>query len=146
MPELQTSEGSPSIQYVLLGAASLGLVLAAGFLLSQPSPSRVDVEGKRGDHRSEVLKKLRAEEDAKLTKTEWVSKDAGVARVPIEVAMRLAEKELAAKPKKPSAVKVEAPVAVPAGDAPSMPSAPSGASIIHFPRLSKGASEAKPQE
>lgn len=146
MPELQTSEGCPSIQYVLLGAASLGLVLAAGFVFSHPSSSRVDVEGKRGDHRAEVLKKLRSEEETKLTKTEWVNKDAGVARIPIDVAMKLAEKELAAKPKKPSSVKVEASVAVPAGDAPSMPSAPSGASIIQFPRISKGAPETKSQE
>jgi hypothetical protein len=146
MADLQIPEGNPSLQYVLLGAASLAVVLACGHLLSSPSSERVDVEKKRGDHRSEVLKKLRLEEEAKLSKLEWVNKESGLARIPIETSMRLTAKELASKPAKASAVKVEPILAAPSGDAPAMPSAPGGAFTIQFPQFSVPLAPQPPQQ
>lgn len=98
----------------------------------------------------EVLKKLRADEEEKLSSLVWIKKEDGVARVPIEVAMKLAVKELSAKGKKPSAIKAEAPLVIPTPpDNPDYlpPSAaPSGAKIVQFPKLSKGSAESGPQQ
>jgi hypothetical protein len=121
------------------------VALSAGYFFSSPSAERVDVEKKRGEHRSEVLSKLRAEEQAKLSKVEWVNKEAGVARIPIETAIRLTAKELATKSPKASAVKVEPLLAPPAGgDAPAMPSAPGGAHTVQFPQIAAPPAPAAP--
>ena len=149
MDQFRTSQGFPSVNYLLYGAASLALVLVCAFWFSQPSAERINIDERRGNHRLEVLKKLRADEEEKLSSLVWVKKEDGVARVPIEVAMKLAVKELSAKGKKPSAIKAEAPLVIPPpADPDYLPpsAAPSGAKIVQFPKLSKGSAESGPKQ
>jgi hypothetical protein len=73
----------------------------------------------------ERLLALRAEEESKLSRYQWVDRNKGVVRVPLERAKALLIAERAAPPPAPPA-----PAAAPAGApgaAPAAPAAPAGA-------------------
>lgn len=141
MSDSNSSNGMPSLNYLFFGVASvLAILVVSKFSIGSTRPE-VDVEAKRGAHRAEVRAKLRADEDSKLTATEWINKGAETARIPLEDALKLTVKELAQKAPKASAVKVEAPMPMPAGDAPAMPSAPGGAKTTQFPKLSTSSAQ-----
>jgi hypothetical protein len=73
--------------------------------------------------RLEKLEKLRAADEKTLTTADWVDKDKGIVRIPIDEAM---SQEVALLKAKPVAMGVEIPGAVaPAPAAPAAPAAPS---------------------
>jgi hypothetical protein len=141
MSDSTSSNGMPSLNYFFFGVASvIAILVVSKFSISATRPE-VDVEAKRGAHRAEVRAKLRSEEDAKLNATEWINKGAETARIPLSDALKLTAKELSQKGQKASAVKVEAPMPMPAGDAPAMPSAPGGARTTQFPKFSTSSAQ-----
>ena len=119
----------------LWAALSLGVVIIAALSLTRSVSPETDIEAKRGERRLEVRKKINAEESSKLGALAWADKAAGTVKAPIEFASALTIKELSAKKSAASAIKVEAPLVLPPGDSPAMPSAPSGATTIQFPKL-----------
>ncbi len=125
----------PSINYLFFGVVSVVGILVVSKVAIRSTRPEVNVEAKRGAHRAEVRAKLQADENAKLTSVEWISKDAGTARIPITDSLRLTVVELAQKAPKASTVKVDPPMPAPAGDAPAMPSAPGGAKTTQFPKF-----------
>lgn len=128
----ETSGFSPG--NFLWAVLSLGIVLSSAFLFTNRTPE-TNVEDLRGERRLEARKKLNADEAATLSKLEWADKNAGTVKVPVSAVASTIAKELTAKKPAPSAIKVEAPLVIPAGDTPAMPSAPSGAVNIHFTSL-----------
>ena len=121
----KTSDSSGfSPGHFLWAALSLGVVLVGAVVLTRSVVPELDVEAKRGERRLEVRKKINTDESAKLSSLEWVDKKSGTVKAPIEVASQLTLKELSGKKPVASSVKVEPMLAVPAGDAPAMPSAP----------------------
>lgn len=101
--------------------------------------STTNIDRKRADARVAARTAIDAKYAELLNSTGWTDKAKGVAHIPIADAMRLTEAELKAKKPAPSAVKVDAPIAVvaPSGpDAapgpPALPSAPQGAYITQF--------------
>ena len=135
MSDSNFSNGMPSIKQFLFGVASVAAILVLSKLAIGSTRPEVNVEAKRGAHRVEVRAKLQADEDLKLSATEWLNKEAGTARIPIADSLKLTVSELSKKAPKASSVKVDAPTPVPAGDAPAMPSAPGGARTTQFPRI-----------
>jgi hypothetical protein len=124
MSQSQATTGfSPgNVLWALLG---LGAVLVVGFASTAPVHSETDVDAKRGALRSETRKKIQAEESSKLDAVKFGERKAEFVKLFGN-----------GKPA-PSTVKVEPAPALPmpSGDAPSLPSAPSGASNITFPKL-----------
>ena len=123
------------------GAFAIGVLLSVlvsihFLVLSVDRPT--DVETKRGLHRIAIREKLGKEENAKLfllEKPEWINKESGIVRLPIEVAMELTLKRMEGKKPEASAIKVDS-TPVPASDSPNMPSSPSGAVNIRFRSVS----------
>ena len=135
MSDSHFSKGMPSISHLFFGVASVvGILVVSKVAIGSTRPE-LKVEAKRGAHRAEVRAKLQADENAKLTSVEWISKESGVARIPITDSLKLTAVELAQKAPKASAVKVDPPMPAPAGDAPAMPSAPGGAKTTQFPKF-----------
>src|SRR5215472_6264969 len=85
-----------------------------------PSPRSSDYEETRAKKRMERLKALHEETQKDLTNYAWVDKNKGVARIPIDRAMKLTVAELAQKKPSPAG-----PIATPA-----VQSAPVGASPV----------------
>ena len=135
MSDSQFSKGMPSINQLFFGVASVvGILVISKVAIGSTRPE-FNVEAKRGAHRAEVRAKLQADETAKLTSVEWISKESGTARIPIADSLKLTVAELAQKAPKASATKVDPPMPAPAGDAPAMPSAPGGARTTQFPKI-----------
>ena len=141
MSDSNSSNGMPSLNYFFFGVASVIVILVVSKLSIGSTRPEVDVEAKRGVHRTEVRAKLRSEEDAKLNVTEWINKGADTARIPLGDAVKLTSKELSQKAPKASAVKVDPQMPMPAGDAPAMPSAPGGARTTQFPKISTSSAQ-----
>ena len=122
MSQSQATTGfSPgNVLWALLG---LGAVLVVGFASTVTVHPETDVDAKRGALRSETRKKIQAEESSKLSAVKFDERKAEFVKLFGN-----------GKPA-PSAVKVEPALPMPAGDAPSLPSAPSGASNVTFPKL-----------
>lgn len=141
MSDSNSSNGMPSLNYFFFGVASVIVILVVSKLSIGSTRPEVDVEAKRGVHRTEVRAKLRSEEDAKLNVTEWINKGADTARIPLGDAVKLTAKELSQKAPKASEVKVDPQMPMPAGDAPAMPSAPGGARTTQFPKISTSSAQ-----
>jgi hypothetical protein len=117
----ETTGFSPgNLLWAILG---LGAVLVVGFAATYNVSPETDVDAKRGLARLEARKKIQTEESAKLAAVKFEERKAEFA------------KSIAASKPAASTVKVEAMLAAPAGDAPALPSAPSGAVNVAFPRL-----------
>ncbi|MEI6872266.1 MAG: hypothetical protein WCL08_08285 [Verrucomicrobiota bacterium] len=108
---------------LLWAVLAFGAVLIVGLATTSTVKPEVDVEAKRGELRIETRKKIQADETAKLDAVKFSERRGEFVKV------------LASTKPSASAVKVEAPLLVPAGDSPSLPSAPSGAVNVSFPRL-----------
>jgi hypothetical protein len=141
MSDSNSSNGIPSLNYFFFGVASVIVILVVSKLSIGSTRPEVDVEAKRGVHRTEVRAKLRSEEDAKLNVTEWINKGADTARIPLGDAVKLTAKELSQKAPKASEVKVDPQMPMPAGAAPAMPSAPGGARTTQFPKISTSSAQ-----
>jgi hypothetical protein len=98
----------------------IGVVLVFAFfgllvlVVIGASPRGTDYEKKRAKARSEKLQTLRDETTTALTTYGWVDKTKGVARIPINDAMKLTMAELAQKkpaPANPIAPEAQAPAA-----------------------------------
>jgi len=122
MSQSQATTGfSPgNLLWALLG---LGAVLVIGFAATVPVHPETDVDAKRGELRSETRKKIQAEESSKLDSVKFVERKAEFVKL------------LGSTKPAPSSIKVEPALPPPAGDAPSLPSAPSGALNVTFPKL-----------
>jgi hypothetical protein len=120
---------------LLWAAASSAAVLVTSLVVCNAFRPTADIELRKADSRTEVRKKIAAEESAKLGSIAWVKKDAGVVRAPVEVVKDVLLKELAQKKAGPSVVKVDPLPPAASGGAPSLPSAPGGASNVMFPRV-----------
>lgn len=105
---------------LILGCLA-GFILIAGFtmILRSRTTAPDEASAKVVQERLDRLEKLRAEDHDVLTTYAWVDKDAGVVRVPVDVAMKMAVKKLSTKPVGKSAVAVPAPVVAPAPVAPA---------------------------
>ncbi len=126
-----------SVRYAAIAAGGLLVTLVGISSFVRSVPPSEDLDARRGDHRAAALLKLTVDEQVKIekvTKPEWVNKEAGVARIPLDAAIDFTVVALSAKAPKASAVKVD-PVLAPIGDSPNMPSSPSGAINIRFPSL-----------
>ena len=108
---------------LLWAVLALGAVLIVGFASTSTVKPETDVDAMRGGLRAETRKKIQAEEAAKLDAVKFSERKGEFVKI------------LASAKPSPSAVKVEPPLPVPAGDSPSLPSAPSGAVNVSFPRL-----------
>ena len=103
-----------------LGVVLLFLIFGVMVLaIIGPMPRQDDYEAKRARARQEKLKAQHEEDTKALTKYNWIDKNKGVARVPIERAMELAIAELAQKQPAPAY-----PIATPAPQASASPAAP----------------------
>ena len=109
-----------NLLWALLG---LGAVLVIGFASTVPVHPETDVDAKRGALRSETRKKIQAEESSKLDAVKFSERKAEFVKL------------LGKTKPAPSSIKVEPALPLPAGDAPSLPSAPSGAMNVTFPKL-----------
>lgn len=93
-----------------LGSIVLFLVFAALVMIWRHfSPTQQTLDEKRGEERIAKRLALQKQTDAKLLTYAWVNKDKGIVQIPIDKAMALVVPVLAAKPVKPSDVKVENP-------------------------------------
>ncbi len=93
-------------------------------------PGEKDIDAKRAEARAAKLEALQKENDRKLTTYAWVDKDKQIVQIPIAEAMKLVVADLAAKPVKASAVKLENPYPYPdmlATPAPSGTTSPAAA-------------------
>jgi len=88
----------------ILGFALVGLAV----LLFRSEPKGDAYEAQRAEARLKTLAEVKEAAHAKLTKYEWVNKEKGTVRIPIERAMELAVQELAKKGPSPSGEKAEA--------------------------------------
>ncbi len=118
---------------LLWAVLAFGAVVIVGLATTSTVKPEIDVDAKRGGLRLETRKKIQADETVKLDAVKFSERKGEFVKM------------LASVKPSVSAVKVEAPLVVPAGDSPSLPSAPSGAVNVSFPRLlaPKGA-EASP--
>lgn len=126
-----------SLRYACFAVGGLILTLVATSSFVESVPISDDLDAKRGEYRTAARAKLIANEEAKLqkvTRPEWVNKEAGLVRIPLDAAMDLTVSALSGKAPQASTVKVDI-VAAPSGDSPNMPSSPSGAVNIRFPSL-----------
>jgi hypothetical protein len=108
---------------LLWALLALGAVLVIGFASTVPVHPETDVDAKRGALRSETRKKIQAEESSKLDSVKFVERKAEFVTL------------LGSSKPAPSGIKVDPPLPLPVGDAPSLPSAPSGALNVTFPKL-----------
>ncbi len=108
---------------LLWALLALGAVLVIGFVSTVPVHPETDVDAKRGALRSETRKKIQAEESSKLDSVKFSERKAEFVTL------------LGSTKPAPSSIKVEPALPLPAGDAPSLPSAPSGAMNVTFPKL-----------
>jgi hypothetical protein len=101
-----------------LKKASVGLTFIGGILLFLifgilvliwPRTKTETLDEQRARARSIKLEILEKDNHSKLSGYAWANKDKGVVQLPIERAMQLVAVDLAAKPVKASAVKVEIP-------------------------------------
>lgn len=120
------------------------------------SPRGSDYEEKRARNREEKLKASHQEWEKALTSYAWVDKNKGVARIPIDQAMKLTLTDLAQKkpmPANPIAPEAQtggtqntAPVTAPQGSPP--PAAAASATPVskggHQPEANKSAAEVNP--
>jgi hypothetical protein len=97
-------------------------------------------EDKRAAFRTKIKEDRTRDDIEKLTTAGWVDQAKGIVRVPIVFAKKAVVSDLKGKKPTASAVKVEAPLPVPAIDPNSaepppslLPSAPQGADMIAFP-------------
>jgi hypothetical protein len=106
---------------IVLLFALFGVIVLA---LIGPAPRGTDYEEARVKKRVENLKTLREEADKALTTYGWIDKNKGVARIPIERAMKLTVAELAKQKPAPAG-----PIATPeAQGTPAAPASPAPAS------------------
>ncbi|MDP0495426.1 MAG: hypothetical protein Q7Q73_04380 [Verrucomicrobiota bacterium JB024] len=92
------------------------IILIAYVYMQRPAPVNQQIV----DNRLAKLADVTAKETALTTEYAWVDQKAGVVRVPVDLAMQLAVKEIAAKPEGifPAAAAAPAPAAdAPAADA-----------------------------
>src|SRR5690349_9715774 len=114
-----------------LGTVILFLLFGVIVLvLIGPAPRADSYEQTKAKKRTENLKTLRDEDAKSLTTYGWVDQKKGVARIPIEVAMKLTAAELAQK--KPTAA---GPIATPAPSA-APPASPSPSALAAKPKTS----------
>jgi hypothetical protein len=115
---------------IVLLFALFGVIVLA---VIGPAPRGSDYEQTRAKKRAELLKTSREEAEKALTTYDWIDKNKGVARIPIERAMELTVAELAQqKPlpagpiaaPEPQAQPAAQPVASPSGQAPTSASSP----------------------
>jgi hypothetical protein len=107
-----------------------------------PSPRTSDYEETRAKKRMEKLKALHEETQKELTTYAWVDKNKGVARIPIDRAMKVTVTDLAQKKPAPAGpIATPAAQAAPAG-ASAAPTAPQGAAVSSPP--SSGAASPSP--
>ena len=90
------------------------IILIAYVYMQRPAP----VDQQIVDNRLAKLADVTAKETALTTEYAWVDQKAGVVRVPVDLAMQLAVKEIAAKPEGifPAADAAAAPAPAPAAD------------------------------
>jgi len=98
--------------------ALFGLIVLA---VIGPSPRTSDYEETRAKKRMENLKALHEETQKELTTYAWVDKNKGVARIPIDLAMKLTVADLAQE--KPAAA---GPIATPAVQTAAAGASPAG--------------------
>ena len=122
MSQSQATTGF-SLGNLLWALLALGAVLVIGFASTVPVHPETDVDAKRGALRSETRKKIQAEESSKLDSVKFVERKAEFVTL------------LGSSKPAPSVIKVDPPLPLPVGDAPSLPSAPSGALNVAFPKL-----------
>jgi hypothetical protein len=133
----------PNAFLVFLGVAAaitVVIIIVSGLVGRQPKVESVDA--KRAAQRLEAREKLDKAAHEQLTTTDWVDKEKGLVRLPVEDAMKVVVVDLAAKKPAPSAVKVEPPLPMPPPYDPNskeppvsaLPSAPQGADLIRFDR------------
>src|SRR4051794_41457980 len=103
-----------------------------------PSLRTSDYEEARAKKRMEKLKALHEENQKELTTYTWVDKNKGVARIPIDRAMKLTVADLAQKKPAPAG-----PIATPAAQTAPAPAAPQGAAVSSSP--AEAAAKASPQ-
>jgi len=107
-----------------------------------PSPRTSDYEETRAKKRMEKLKALREETQKDLTTYAWVDKNKGVARIPIDRAMKLTVADLAQKKPAPAGpIATPAAQGAPAAASPA-PAAPKGAAVSSSP--AEAAAKASP--
>ena len=104
--------------FVLFGVIVLAVI--------GPSPRGSDYEETRAKKRIERLKALREENQKDLTTYAWVDKNKGIARIPIDRAMKLEVAELAQKKPAPAGPIVMPPQA-------SAPALPQGTAVSSPP-------------
>jgi hypothetical protein len=108
---------------LLWATLALGAALVLGLATTSTVKPETDVDAKRGGLREETRKKIQADETAKLDSVKFIERKGEFV------------KTLASTKPSPSGVKVEPQLPLPTGDSPLLPSAPSGAVNISFPRL-----------
>ncbi|HEU5246480.1 MAG TPA: hypothetical protein VFU09_05260 [Candidatus Udaeobacter sp.] len=96
---------------IVLLFALFGVIVLA---IIGPAPRRSNYEETRAKKRVENLKTLREEADKALTTYDWIDKNKGVARIPIERAMELTVVELAKQKPAPAG-----PIATPEAQSPA---------------------------
>jgi hypothetical protein len=100
---LRKSARSPAPFSTWLGIVLLFILFGVIVLaVIGPSPRGSDYEQTRAKKRMERLKTLREENEKELTTYAWVDKNKGVARIPINQAMKLEVAELAHKKPAPA--------------------------------------------
>jgi hypothetical protein len=125
---------------VVLMFAFFGLL---AFVAVKASPRGSDYEKKRAEARAKKLADAQKENFTALTTYSWVDKNKGVARIPINDAMKLTLAELAnKKPTAAGAIVAASPSAVPATSPGASPAASATASPGTSPSASAGASPA----
>jgi len=108
---------------LLWALLALGAVLVIGFASTVSVQPETDVDAKRGALRSETRKKIQADESSKLDSVKFGERKAEFVTL------------LGGTKPAPSSIKVDPVLPLPAGDAPSLPSAPAGALNVTFPKL-----------
>jgi len=106
---------------IVLLFALFGVIVLA---VIGPAPRGSDYEQTRAKKRAELLKTSREEAAKALTTYGWIDKNKGVARIPLERAMKLTVAELAQQKPAPAGP-IATPEAGPASPAPASP-APAG--------------------
>ncbi len=119
-PQATTGFSPGNLLWALLG---LGAVLVIGFASTVGVHPETDVDAKRGALRSETRKKIQAEETAKLEAVKFNDRKGEFVKL------------LGASKPAASSIKVDPALPLPTGDAPILPSAPSGATNVTFPIL-----------
>ncbi|MGC2627995.1 MAG: hypothetical protein WA269_14275 [Candidatus Udaeobacter sp.] len=99
-----------------------------------PSPRTSDYEEARAKKRMEKLKALQEENQKDLTTYEWLDKNKGVARIPIDRAMEVTVADLAQKKPAPAGpIATPAAQTAPAGASAAPAASPQGAAVSSPP-------------